>query len=68
MKKVIGGKCPHCGSDDAFYTKAIEKLTRLYDFANCQAVDATHEHLRGGKRTFCDNCDKEIKVPGFEYR
>ncbi len=57
--------CPHCGSDDVFYTRAyayghLTDFRRFYDRG--RENTGMHESLRYGKASdyFCGSCNQKI--------
>lgn len=62
--------CPHCGSDEGFYTKVQVSGTTRYCY-NYDGSEAENSELyescshKGGKYAYCLKCGKRLfKMPG----
>ncbi|HGS5026543.1 TPA: hypothetical protein ACMDS2_004280 [Vibrio parahaemolyticus] len=62
-KKVVDGRCPHCGSSDGFYKKTMFRVQQDYSFDNPYEPNAAwYTQVSGGERTQCLKCDKQIEI------
>lgn len=57
--------CPHCGSDEGYYTKdyVVGRTNHNYNFDGSEAENGDYyeflKHKRG-KIAYCKNCDKKL--------
>lgn len=59
MKSEQMESCPHCGSETA-HTSIIEKHTKHVFFNGESSVLADMEIVRGGKRFYCNGCNRNV--------
>ena len=52
-------ECPFCGGTDGYYHKSINRLTQ-YNGWDGSAVDCDTDLLRGGKREYCQGCNRDV--------
>ena len=65
MATVIDEKCPHCHSDEGYYTKSTYKGKGIFRF-NFDGSEAENGDMYDGlvetqsKYVYCLNCDKRL--------
>jgi hypothetical protein len=52
-------KCPHCDSEEGYYTKTIVSRTDFFNFSNVPE-GAGYNFIRGGNIAYCLNCNRVI--------
>ncbi len=53
-------ECPKCKSDEGYYEQMVVSFTQEIDFDG-EPIDASEfQRVRGGKRKYCLNCNKDI--------
>jgi hypothetical protein len=66
-------KCPHCGSDNGFYTKDTVKAGHLRYFYNYDGEEADNGDMwdsvrvEQGKYAYCNECHKRL-FPITDYK
>jgi hypothetical protein len=51
--------CPHCGSDEGYFKKALVSETCSYDFSG-NGYDSVKTVIRGGNKKYCLDCKRDI--------
>ena len=65
-KKVIDGKCPHCGSSSGYMVTHTERVVREFTFGH-ESLGVNQQTMRSAKQARCMNCGNAIDVGRKEF-